>query len=95
MIPSAFVFLDALPLTANGKIDRQALPDPGRHGVNRVPISCHLEDRSKKPWPKSGPSCLAGNRSVLMTISSSAEAIRSWPSSYCRGCGTRSTSRHP
>ncbi|HKH46873.1 MAG TPA: amino acid adenylation domain-containing protein [Thermoanaerobaculia bacterium] len=52
MVPSAFVILEALPLTATGKVDRKALPDP-EHRVDAagsVPPADALEERLANLW---------------------------------------------
>jgi amino acid adenylation domain-containing protein/non-ribosomal peptide synthase protein (TIGR01720 family) len=54
MAPSAFVFLSALPLTQNGKVDRQALPAPERTEPERedafVAPSTPLEKNLAEIW---------------------------------------------
>ena len=50
MLPAAFVVLEALPLTANGKVDRRALPAPEQDGTATAPPRTPLEEILAGLW---------------------------------------------
>ncbi len=54
MLPSAYIFLDAFPLSANGKIDRRSLPQPEgnllKKESNYVPPKTKIEQTIVQIW---------------------------------------------
>ena len=79
MVPAAFVMVERLPLTANGKVDRGALPAP--EGLSLALGSGYLAPRTAVEeivasiWSQ----LLAVERIGVATTSSSWAGIRCWP----------------
>ena len=79
MVPSALVALDALPLTANGKVDRKALPAPEAPSRVAAPTSrprTPTEEQLAALWAERAR---RARRSAPTTTSSSWAATRCWP----------------
>ncbi|HEX7836832.1 MAG TPA: amino acid adenylation domain-containing protein, partial [Kofleriaceae bacterium] len=77
MIPAYFVAIDRVPLTANGKLDRAALPDPRAMAPAVIADPASIEGKLRAIWDAAlGAGGVAADRSFFEAGGDSIRAIR-------------------
>jgi len=81
MVPSAYMFMDALPLTANGKVDRGNLPEPdlsdsGSSAASPAATTAANDDIAKQVCEVLGMESIDAAENLLQMGATSIEMIR-------------------
>ena len=80
MTPAAYVVIDEIPITAHGKIDRSALPEPEIDGEGAIPRPVHRHRTPNRRIVFRACSATTGSEST--TRSSISAVTRWWPPNW-------------